>query len=65
MQNDYLDTQILLHEEELQTSLRTTISGKLTFTAKIDFSIEEPDYQAVIIAKNKYSTKEIPLNKTT
>ena len=64
MQNDYLDTQIIFHEEDLQVSLGTTISGKLIFTPKIDLSVEELGYQIVILAKNKYLTREIPLNKT-
>lgn len=54
MQNDYLDTQILFHEDDPQNLSGTTVSGKIIFTPKIDLSIEELGYQVVIIAKNKY-----------
>ncbi|MFK8004792.1 MAG: hypothetical protein AB8H03_00410 [Saprospiraceae bacterium] len=62
MQNDYLDTQILFHEDDLQNSLGT-ISGQLIFTPKIDLNVEELGYQVVLIAKNIYLSRDISLQQ--
>lgn len=61
MQNDYLDTLILFHEDDLQDSSKLSISGKITFTPKIDLSVEELGYQVVLTAKNNYLSRDISL----
>jgi len=63
MPSDYLNTQILLYEDDFQKSSGTTISGKIIYSPKIDLSVEELGYQLIIIAKNKYRTNEIPVSK--
>ena len=63
MQNDYLDTQILFHEDDHQNSSKLSISGKINFTPKIDLSVEELGYQVVLIAKNIYLSRDISLQK--
>lgn len=65
MQTDYLDTQILLHDDDHLKSSRSSILGQIIFTPKRNLRIEELGYQVVIIAKNKYYnyTQIIPTEK--
>lgn len=63
MHNDYLQTQILLNDDELQGSSESTIRGKIIFTPQIDLSVEELGYQIILKASNLYLNRIIPLQK--
>ena len=60
MQNDYLDTQILFHQDDHVFFPGANISGQIIFTPKIDLKIQEIGYQVVMIVKGHI----IPSSKT-
>lgn len=63
MQNDYLHTQILIHDDDIQDSSKLSIAGKIIFTPQVDLSVEELGYQVILEAENLYLNRIIPLQK--
>ncbi|MFK8009529.1 MAG: hypothetical protein AB8H03_24420, partial [Saprospiraceae bacterium] len=48
MQNDYLDTQILLPEDNLKILPGTTVSGQINFIPKLDLTVARLGFQVIM-----------------
>lgn len=62
MQNDYLDTQIILNDDDLRVLPDTEISGQIIFTPKINLAVAELGYQVILELSGNIKSKNIILH---